>query len=144
MQLNWGSQRKEYPIDWRNSNVSALLNIIFYVRRRKSNGASNGKLDRRVMAKVTVRLYSLFRQLTQMDYIDLEANNLGEAVKQLELRFGPQFQERLRAFRIRQDVRLQEYCIFLLNGRSVNKEELDRVELKTGDILHVFPFAAGG
>lgn len=96
------------------------------------------------MARITVRLYSLFCQLTGTDSVDLEADDLGEAVNQLELRFRPQFQERLKTFGIGQNARLQEYCIFLLNGRSVNKEELDRVELKTGDILHVFPLAAGG
>ncbi len=103
------------------------------------------KTLRRLMAKITVRLYSLFRQLTETDYIDLEANDLGEAVKQLELRFGPQIQDRFKTFGIGQNAKIRAYCIFLLNGRSVNpKEEFDRVELTEGDILHVFPLAAGG
>ncbi len=96
------------------------------------------------MARIAVRLYSLFRQLTETDYIHLEANDLGEALKQLELRFGPQIQDRFTKFGIRQNARIREYCIFLLNGRSVNKQEFDRVELAEGDILHVFPLAAGG
>jgi molybdopterin converting factor small subunit len=96
------------------------------------------------MAKITVRLYSLFRQLTETDYIDLEANDLGEAVKQLELRFGPQIQDRFKTFGIGQNAKIRAYCIFLLNGRSVNKEEFDRVELTEGDILQVFPLGAGG
>lgn len=102
------------------------------------------KTLRRLMAKITVRLYSLFRQLTETDYIDLQANDLGEAVKQLELRFGPQIQDRFKPFGIGENAKMRTYCIFLLNGRSVNKQEFDRVELTEGDILHVFPLAAGG
>jgi molybdopterin converting factor small subunit len=96
------------------------------------------------MAKIIVRLYSLFQQLAKIDAVHLEANDIEEAMKQLELKFGPKILGQLKANKSGHNGRLREYCILLVNGHSVNKEEFDRIKLTSGDILHLFPLVPGG
>jgi molybdopterin converting factor small subunit len=96
------------------------------------------------MAEITVRLYSLFRQLAEADCFSFEADDLEEVIRDLEQKFGSRLREQLEALSFGKGMRLRDCCILLLNGRSVNKEELDRVKLCKGDTLHIFPLAAGG
>jgi molybdopterin converting factor small subunit len=96
------------------------------------------------MAEITVRFYTLLRQMLETDRIYLEAGDLEEAVEQLEREFGSRLREQLARFGIGQNSKMLDYCVLLLNGQSVNRQELGRIKLVTGDILHVFPPAAGG
>lgn len=94
--------------------------------------------------KITVRFYTLVRQIVGTDCVFLEAEDMEEAVKQLEKRFGPRLQEPLGAFRIGKSANLLDYCLLLLNGRSIDRQRLNQIKLTAGDILYVFPPAAGG
>jgi len=98
------------------------------------------------MAKITVRFCTLLRQMVETDCVYLEADDLEEAVKQLESELGSRLQQQVVALGIGQTsrLRLRDYCVLLLNGRSVDRQKLNRIKVTPGDIMHVFLSAAGG
>ena len=94
------------------------------------------------MAQITVRFYSLWRLYLGTDRFCLTADKLEEALAQVEERFGSRLREQLREHGIHVDGKVQDYSLVLLNGISVSGRE--QAPLKEGDIVHVFPPAAGG
>lgn len=94
------------------------------------------------MASVTVRFYSLWRLYLGIDRLSLEVDNLEEALAQIEVRFGSRLREQLQVRGIQVDGKMQDYSLVLLNGTSLRN--LEQTELREGDILHIFPPAAGG
>lgn len=96
------------------------------------------------MPKITVRFYTLLRDLLGTDSADLEAEDLDEAINHLEREFGSQLEEQLGAYRMGEGTILQGSCLLLLNGRSVDRQNPEQIKLNSGDILHVFPPVAGG
>jgi len=94
------------------------------------------------MASITVKFYSLWRLYLGLDNVTLQADNLSEALAQVEERFGPRLQEQLRADGVQVDGKIQDYSLILLNGTSLRN--LKQASLKEGDILQIFPPATGG
>lgn len=94
------------------------------------------------MASITVRFYSLWRLHLGTDNITLQARTIDDALTQLEERFGSRLRERLKADGIRLEGKMQDYSLILLNG--TNLRNLKSLDLRQGDVLHVFPPAAGG
>ncbi|MBE9515093.1 MAG: MoaD/ThiS family protein [Chloroflexi bacterium] len=94
------------------------------------------------MASVIVRFYSLWRHHLGTDSLALQADNIDEALSQLEGRFGCQLREKLETDGIRLDGKIRDYSLILLNG--TNMRNLKSTDLKEGDVLHVFPPAMGG
>ena len=94
------------------------------------------------MASITVRFYSLWRLYIGLDRVALEADDVDDALSQLQERFGTQLWEQLKRNNIRLDGNLRESSIVLLNGISLRN--LKQTTVKNGDVLHVFPPVAGG
>ncbi len=94
------------------------------------------------MASITVRFFSLWRQYLGIDSITMQADNLDEALAQVEERFGPRLRERLQADGVQVSGTMQDYSLILLNGTSLRN--LKQTSLKEKDALQIFPPAAGG
>ena len=94
------------------------------------------------MASITVRFYSLWRSYLGTDSITLQADDIQDALQQLETGFGPRLRERLETAGVHLDGKIQDYSLILLNGISLRN--LKRTDLKEGDVLHIFPPAIGG
>jgi len=96
------------------------------------------------MAEVTVRFYTIWEVFLETKSVDLVADNVEEIINQIEARFGQKYQEQLREHGILTNQPMRERSLFLLNGRSIGREDLDQVKLATGDVVHVFPLVMGG
>jgi MoaD family protein len=96
------------------------------------------------VATITVRFYTFLRHLLGIDSLSLEAENVGEVISLLEEKFESRFQEQVRLRGIKSSTRLRDSCLLLLNGLKVDMENSSRTELREGDVLHIFPPAAGG
>lgn len=94
------------------------------------------------MASVTIKFYSLWRQYLGIDSITIDADNLEQALAQVEEKFGQRLRERLMANGIQVDGQIQDYSLVLLNGASLRN--LKQTNLKDGDQLQIFPPATGG
>lgn len=94
------------------------------------------------MASVTVRFYSLWRSYVGTASTTLQADNIQDALTQLEEKFGPLLRQKLHAAGINVDGRIQDYSLILLNGIALRNLKSDH--LAEGDVLHIFPPSAGG
>ena len=94
------------------------------------------------MALITVRFYSLWRSYLGIDSATLEADQIDDALTQLETRFGPPLRQKLEAAGIHLDGKIQDYSLILLNGTTLRN--LKSTDLKEGDVLHIFPPSIGG
>jgi MoaD family protein len=94
------------------------------------------------MALITVRFYSLWRSYLGTDSTTLQADNIEDALAQLEERFGPRLRENLEIAGVHLDGKIQDYSLILLNG--VTLRNLKSTALREGDVLHIFPPAIGG
>jgi molybdopterin converting factor small subunit len=94
------------------------------------------------MALVTVRLYSLWRSYLGMDSATLQADDIQDALAQLETKFGPRLRAKLETAGVHLDGKIQNYSLILLNGIALRN--VKTTALKEGDVLHIFPPAIGG
>ena len=94
------------------------------------------------MALITVRFYSLWRSYLGTDSSALQADDIQDALSQLETEFGPRLRGKLRTAGVRLDGKIQDYSLILLNGISLRN--IKSTALKQGDVLHIFPPAIGG
>ena len=94
------------------------------------------------MALVTVRLYSLWRSYLGMDSATLQADDIQDALAQLETKFGPRLRAKLETAGGHLDGKIQDYSLILLNGIALRN--VKTTALKEGDVLHIFPPAIGG
>ncbi len=94
------------------------------------------------MPLISVRFYSLWCQYLGVDKVDLQAESLNDALAKVEDRFGSRLREQLQAKGVQVDGGIQGYSLILLNGTSLRN--LKQTSLKEGDILQIFPPAAGG
>ena len=94
------------------------------------------------MTSVTVRFYSLWRSYVGIASTSLQADNIQDALTQLEEKFGPLLRQKLHAAGINLDGRIQDYSLVLLNGIALRN--LKSNHLEEGDVLHIFPPSAGG
>jgi len=96
------------------------------------------------MASITVKFYAFLRAYLGIDTLSLEADDVGQVMAQLEGKFGAQLRAKFQALGIQADQEIQDYCLLLLNGCNVSGQNLHQVKLRAGDVLHIFPLAAGG
>jgi molybdopterin converting factor small subunit len=94
------------------------------------------------MALITVRFYSLWRSYLGMDSANLQADDIQDALAQLETKFGPRLRAKLEAAGVHLDGKIQDYSLILLNGIALRN--IKSSALKEGDVLHIFPPAVGG
>ena len=72
----------------------------------------------------------------------IEAYNITEVKKYIESNYGPAFQKKLQSMGVKKNLSLWDNSLFLLNGRSLKKE--DDAALKDGDKLDLGLAVAGG
>ena len=89
-----------------------------------------------------MRFYSLWRSYLGIDSSTLQADDIQDALNQLETRFGPRLRERLETAGVHLDGKIQNYSLILFNGISLRN--IKSTALKEGDVLHIFPPAIGG
>ena len=94
------------------------------------------------MALITVRFYSLWRSYLGTDSTTLQADDIEDALAQLETTFGPRLRQKLETAGVHLDGKIQDYSLILLNGIALRN--LKSTALKEGDVLHIFPHAIGG
>jgi molybdopterin converting factor small subunit len=94
------------------------------------------------MASITVQFYSIYRLYLGIDRLSLEADDLGDALAQMEERFGSRLREQLQMRGIGLDQKMQDFSLILLNG--INIRNLVETKLREGSVLHIFPPSAGG
>ena len=94
------------------------------------------------MALITVRFYSLWRSYLGMDSATLQADDIQDALAQLETEFGPRLRAKLETAGVHLDGKMQNYSLILLNGIALRN--IKSTALKEGDVLHIFPPAIGG
>jgi molybdopterin converting factor small subunit len=94
------------------------------------------------MALVTVRFYSLWRSYLGTDSSTLQADDIQDALGQLETKFGPRLREKLETAGVHLDGKIQDYSLILLNGIALRN--IKSTALKEGDVLHIFPPSIGG
>jgi molybdopterin converting factor small subunit len=94
------------------------------------------------MALLTVRFYSLWRSYLGMDSATLQADDIQDALAQLETQFGPRLRAKLETAGVHLDGKIQDYSLILLNGIALRN--IKSTALKEGDVLHIFPPAVGG
>ncbi|GAH42712.1 unnamed protein product, partial [marine sediment metagenome] len=70
------------------------------------------------------------------------ADNVDEALAQLEEKFGSQLRGNLEADGIHLAGKIQDHSLILLNGIALHN--LKSTHLKEGDVLYMFPSVAGG
>lgn len=99
------------------------------------------EINSAVTVTATVRFYSLWRRYLGREQVPLEANNMEEALAQIEDRFGSCLREQLEADGIQLEGKIQDYSLILLNGISLHA--LKRSSLREGDVLQIPP-ATGG
>ena len=94
------------------------------------------------MALITVRFYSLWRHHLGKHNVTLQADNIDDALRQIEEDFGSQLRANLEAAGISLNGTLQDNSLVLLNGTALRN--LKHTDLQEGDVLHIFPPGIGG
>jgi molybdopterin converting factor small subunit len=94
------------------------------------------------MALITVRFYSLWRSYLGTDSTTLQADDIEDALRQLETEFGPRLRAKLETAGVHLDGKIQDYSLILLNGIALRN--IKSPAFKQGDVLHIFPPAIGG
>jgi molybdopterin converting factor small subunit len=94
------------------------------------------------MASITVRFYSLWRSYLGIDSATLQADDIRDALAQLETKFAPGLRAKLETAGVHLDGKIQDYSLILLNGIALRN--IKSGALKDGDVLHIFPPAIGG
>jgi MoaD family protein len=93
------------------------------------------------LAHVTVRLFTALRAIAGEDETRIEASDVGEALKVLVKKYGPEFKESL--FDPEGKIDLRFYRIFL-NKQVLTAEDGLETPLHDGDLLQIFPPVVGG
>jgi molybdopterin converting factor small subunit len=94
------------------------------------------------MASITVRFYSIYRLYLGMDRLSLQADDLGDALAQMEERVGSRLREQLQMRGIEPGPQMQDFSLILVNG--INIRNLRETKLREGSVVHIFPPSAGG
>lgn len=92
------------------------------------------------MARITVRFYTTLKEKVGKGKVELEAKNVADALENLKRQFGTKFTDQLYD----PSGKIKDYYILLLSGHTIDREEIEKTEVKEGDILHIFPPIAGG
>lgn len=91
------------------------------------------------MARVTVQVYTIMREKLGTGKVDVSADTAAAALREMEKTYGPVFRDLLYSGNS-----IKSHYMLLVNGRSVDRNRLDGIELRDGDVLHIFPPIAGG
>lgn len=91
------------------------------------------------MARVVINVFTTLKEAIGTGRVEVEGNNVGDLLDELARRFGQRFRNELY-----DGDKIKEYFILLLNGRVVDKKQIQSTVVKDGDVMHIFPPIAGG
>ncbi len=94
------------------------------------------------MPLITVQFYTLWRQYLGIDQVSMEAENLEDALNQIDQKYGSTLKEKLQARGAKVECRIQDFSLVLLNNTSLRN--LKENTLREGDALRIFPPVMGG
>lgn len=94
------------------------------------------------MAKVLINFLGPLRLFLGEHSVIIEVDTVAEARKYIENQYAQAFQKKLRSLGVKKEVSLWDNSLFLLNGRSLGKE--DDPALKDQDRLDLGLAVAGG
>ena len=94
------------------------------------------------MAKVLINFLGPLRLFLGEHSVIIEVDTVAEARKYIENQYAQAFQKKLRSLGVKKEVSLWDNSLFLLNGRSLGKE--DDPVLKDQDRLDLGLAVAGG
>ena len=94
------------------------------------------------MAAITVQFYTLWKQYLDVDKVEIQADNLEDALDQIDKKYGKVLRDKLQFSGARVDGKIHDFSLVLLNNKSIRnmKESL----LREGDVLRFFPPVLGG
>jgi len=94
------------------------------------------------MSLITVQFYTLWRQYLGVEKVSMEAENLEDALNQIDQKYGVTLKEKLQARGVKVDGKIQDFSMVLVNNISLRN--LKENTLKEGDALRFFPPVMGG
>ncbi|MGA3084024.1 MAG: MoaD/ThiS family protein [Thermodesulfobacteriota bacterium] len=94
------------------------------------------------MAKVQIHFLGPLRLFLGEPSTIVEADRVTEVREVIEKKYGAVFQKKLQSMGVKKNQSLWDNSLFLLNGRSLKKE--DDASLKDGDKLDLGMAVAGG
>ena len=94
------------------------------------------------MAMVHINFLGPLRLFLGEPSTTVEAGSVSEVREAIEKKYGPVFQKKLQTMGVKKNTPLWDNSLFLLNGRSLRKEE--DVALKDGDKIDLGLAVAGG
>ena len=94
------------------------------------------------MTAITVQFYTLWKQYLEVDKVAVEAENLEDALNQIDRKYGSVLREKLQARGTRVDGKIQDFSFILLNNTSLRNVKEN--SLHEGDVLRIFPPVLGG
>ena len=92
------------------------------------------------MPQVLVKLYTTLRLRLKANQLWIEGRTAGDAVRAVARAGGPE------AEKIMMDDQgcVRNEFLLTLDSEILDRKSLDKVELKDGDVLHIFPPISGG
>ena len=92
------------------------------------------------MAQVLVKLYTTLRQRLGKAQVWVEAKTAAEAVRQVAEMGGPETAQALYG----DGAIVRNEFLLALDSDILDRNALDRVDIKDGSVLHIFPPISGG
>jgi len=94
------------------------------------------------MTAITVHFYTLWKQYLGVDKVAMEAEDVKDALDQIDKKYGSVLREKLQARGTRVDGKIQDFSFVLLNNTSLRNVKEN--SLYEGDVLRIFPPVLGG
>ncbi|MCX7703181.1 MAG: MoaD/ThiS family protein [Planctomycetota bacterium] len=91
------------------------------------------------MAKVKVKIYTVLNKGLVKGDFDFEATTVADVFENLVAKYQQPFRNE-----IYDSGQIKNNYVLLVNGEPVERENLERVRLKDGDLLLLFPPVSGG
>ena len=94
------------------------------------------------MPLINIRFIGPWRLYLGIENLSVEATTVEDALKQIELTYGPAYHEKLRKRGITQQRKIGDDSNILLNRTNIR--QLTSHVLKAGDTIDIIPRFAGG
>jgi molybdopterin converting factor small subunit len=94
------------------------------------------------VATITVQFYTLWKQCLGVDKVEIQADNIEDALSQIDKKYGTVLREKLQDRGTRVDGKIQDFSLVLLN--NINLRNFKGSSLREGDVLRFFPPVLGG
>jgi len=90
--------------------------------------------------QILVKLYTTLRLRLNKNQLWVEGRTAGDAVRAVVQAGGPE----VASIMLDEQGAVRNEFLLTLDSEILDRRSLDRVELKDGDVLHIFPPISGG